>query len=367
MSALQDFESVEYRLEGDPASPTLVWIPHEKRHGPDYLKIDLGMYASAGGDVAFAIYGKHTRTWLNSLGAEWRNEVQLGGETFARTSLYQPLDPAHRFFVEPQAFAKKSWEDVFYQNDRFARYAFVDLAGQIDVGASFGKNAQARIGYLYDRRNINLNTGSPLLQLTEGDRIDAGLAVSGVYDSRDTAFNPTRGLAIALDYMRSDDSLGADQDWERAEMGVGIAVPLRRDVLWVTAAGGSDLGSNLPADRAFALGGPGSFPGYELGELRVGSYWTAGTGYLWKIKDIMSIRGQALYAGIRLEAGSTYDRIDGQDGEDIYGGSIYLTGRTLVGPLTVGLGGTSTDSWSLWVAVGRPIGRGTILEKGIFR
>ena len=34
MSALQDFESVEYRLVGDPASPTLEWLPQEKRWGP---------------------------------------------------------------------------------------------------------------------------------------------------------------------------------------------------------------------------------------------------------------------------------------------------------------------------------------------
>jgi hypothetical protein len=39
----------------------------------------------------------------------------------------------------------------------------------------------------------------------------------------------------------------------------------------------------------------------------------------------------------------------------------------MVGPLTLGIGATSTDSWSLWVAVGRPIGHGTILERGIFR
>jgi hypothetical protein len=35
--------------------------------------------------------------------------------------------------------------------------------------------------------------------------------------------------------------------------------------------------------------------------------------------------------------------------------------------LTVGLGGTTTDAWSLWIAVGRPVGHGTILEHGIFR
>jgi NTE family protein len=93
MSALQDFESVEYRLTGDPASPTLEWLPQEKRWGPDYLKFDLGLYGSAGGDLAFALYAKHTRTWMNSLGAEWRNELQLGYENMIS---YQLLSAAGR-------------------------------------------------------------------------------------------------------------------------------------------------------------------------------------------------------------------------------------------------------------------------------
>jgi hypothetical protein len=87
----------------------------------------------------------------------------------------------------------------------------------------------------------------------------------------------------------------------------------------------------------------------------------------------MSIRGQALYAGVRLEAGQVFGRLEslalpGFDYDKmIYGGSLYITGRTQAGPLTVGVGTTSTDSWSLWIAVGRPIGNGTILERGIFR
>ena len=45
---------------------------------------------------------------------------------------------------------------------------------------------------------------------------------------------------------------------------------------------------------------------------------------------------------------------------------MYLTGRTPVGPLTVGVGATTTDSWSLWVAVGRP-SPGHDPREGIFR
>ena len=66
-----------------------------------------------------------------------------------------------------------------------------------------------------------------------------------------------------------------------------MAVPLRRDVLWLTLAGGSDLDSDLPGDRAFSVGGPDSFPGFEQGELRVDGYWLASTSYLWRVKDLL--------------------------------------------------------------------------------
>ena len=365
MSALQDFESVEYRLEGDAKEPALVWLPKEKRWGPDYLKMDLGVYASEGGDLGFAVYAKHTRKWINSLGAEWRNQIQLGSETQFSTSFYQPLTISQVFFVEPSAGFYRTLEDVFDDGERIATYEFNNLGGGIDLGVNLSNQAQVRAGYIYRQRDVRVDTGAALLP--EGTENDAGLMVSATFDSRDTPFNATRGMALALEYLLSDDSLGASRDWERVEMGLGMAVPVRKDIVWITVAGGSDLGSDLPADRAFMLGGPGSFPGFELGELRANQYWTASGSYLWQVKDIMSIRGQALYAGFRLQAGETYQRLDLVDEGLIYGGSVYLTGRTQVGPLTVGIGTTSADSWSLWVAVGRPIGHGTILERGIFR
>jgi NTE family protein len=371
MATLQEFESVEYRLTGDPASPTLEWWPREKRWGPNYLEFDLGLYGSEDGDLGFVVYARHARTWLNSLGAEWRNELQLGYFNNLSTSFYQPLDVAQRFFVEPKLMWTRSWEDVFVDNERLARYRFGDLGAKADVGVNLGNNAQLRAGYLYTRRDVSVETGSTILP--EGKRNDAGLTATATFDSRDTPFNPTRGIAAAMEYAYMDDSLGGDIDWERLELGIGMAVPVRNDVVWMTLAGGTDLDSEMPLDRYFMLGGPGSFPGFELGELRLTDYWTASGSYLWKVKDIMTIRGQALYAGLRLEAGQIFGRLESEispdfdDEEMIYGGSVYLAGRTQAGPLTVGLGFTTNDSWSLWIAVGRPIGNGTILERGIFR
>jgi len=365
MSALQDFDSVGYRLDGDRQSPTLTWLPHEKDWGPNYLTFDIGAYASQDGDLRFALYGRHVRTWVNSLGAQWRNEAQVGGQTLLSTSFFQPLDVAQRVFVEPRVFYSRSIEDVFREDERIARYEFQDLGARFDAGVNVGNNAQARIGYVYDSRKVDVDIGSPLLP--EITPVDAGMAATLEFDSRDTAFSPTRGLVAALEYFQAARSLGADRDWERVELGIGAALPLRRDVLWLTLAGGTDLGDDLPADRMFALGGPGSFPGLEVGELRVGKYWTANTSYLWKIKDVMTVRNLALYFGTGLSVGGIDDRLDGGETGEIYGGSVFLTGRTRIGPLTVGLGATTTDSWSLWLSVGRPVGNGTILDKGLFR
>ena len=365
ISALQDFDSVSYRLDGDRASPTLTWLPQEKKIGPNYLRVDLGVYASREGDLSFSLYGRHVRTWVNSLGAQWYNEVQLGGETLLSSGFYQPLDVARRFFVEPRIVFSRSLEDVFVDDERVARYEFKDFIGELNLGTNVGRYGQARVGYMYDERDVDVDIGIPLLP--EDKPVDAGMHVLAEFDSRDTAFNPTRGLAMALEYLQSDESMGGDRDWEKAEIGIGMALPLRRDVLWLTLAGGSDLDSDLPGDRAFSVGGPESFAGFEQGELRVREYWLASTSYLWRVKDMLTIKNHSLYLGVGLTGGEVFDRLDGGEDGELYGGSVFLTGRTMFGPLTVGLGTTSTESWSLWLSVGRPVGHGTILERGVFR
>jgi NTE family protein len=371
MSTVDDLETVGYRLDGDPKNPTLVWLPKEKSWGPNYLKFDLGLYASQQGDNGFVIYAKQERRWLNDLGLQWRNELQLGYNNLFSSSLYQPLDVAQRTFVEPKVFATQDWEYIYFEGERIANYLFQDVGGEVDFGLNFGHTAQLRAGYLYADRKVEVDTGSTLLPNLK--TVDAGLVVMGTWDTRDSAFAPTRGVAAALEYYDASDSLGSERDWRRIEAGARLALPVRSDVIWLAAAGGSNLGSDLPVDRYFTIGGPGSFPGLQLAEYRAPEYWTVSGSYLWKLADLQTVRGEAIYLGGQLQTGEIANWVvDDQVLSEpvmkpIYGGSVYLVGRTPVGPLTLGLGGTSTNAWSVWLTVGRPIGQGTILERGIFR
>jgi hypothetical protein len=149
-------------------------------------------------------------------------------------------------------------------------------------------------------------------------------------------------------------------------MGFGVAVPFRSNIWWITAAGGSGLGGNLPPTASSRWAGR-QFPGLRAQR--------NARGRLLEHRHQLSVEREGRAAAQESRAvcrrargrRAVYDRFDQEDAPGIYGGSFFLTGRTMVGPLTVGVGATSTDSWSVWLSIGRPVGHGTILERGIFR
>jgi NTE family protein len=364
LAVLDDLDSVEYRFEGNPDSPVLVWEPREKQIGPDVLRPSLGIYAGGSGELRFELEVQYVRRWLNRYGGQWRNRVQLGTSSLFATSLYQPLDTSQIFFVEPGGLYGRSIEDIYNNYSRVAQYFFNDLGGELNLGVNLGSNSQLRAGYWADRRRIEVDTGISLLPT--GDHTDAGLFGRAFFDNRDSSTFASRGTAAEIQYFRSDNGLGADRQWETLEAAARQVVRAGVTTLWLTAAGGTDLGSTLPADRAFSLGGPQSFPGYAPGEVRARDYWTVQGNVLWRIADILPILNQALYGGLGVEAGHVRDRIDSVADGDLYGISGYIGGRTPVGTITIGVG-KATGAWAGWVTIGTPVGSGSILDQPIFR
>jgi NTE family protein len=372
MSALDNIDTVSYRLEGDPANPTLVWMPVEASVGPDVLRPALGLYASQAGDFKFLVGAQYVKYWMNSRGAQWRNNVQIGYESLFTTSWYQPFDVAQRWFVEPGLFADRTFEDVYVDSDRVAEYSFIDVGGHLDFGVNLGDSAQARVGYLSTNRRAEVQTGIQNLpqvdkRIPDVDSRDAGILFDAIYDSRDTSTYALHGVAAELQYFQSSDSMGADRNWNRIEGGLRSAVPFASSAMWISVAGGTSFGDDqLPPDRAFALGGPRTLPAYQYDELRTRSYWLVDVSMLWRVMDIVEVKNLAIYAGFGLQAAGLYDRVDRVPDGGVYSASAYLGGPTPLGSITLG-GGYSPDSWGVWLSLGRPIGSGSILDEGLFR
>ncbi len=366
MSALEDLESVSYRIEGELDNATLVWMPKEISIGADVLRPSLGVFADGGGDLKFQVGVQHVRHWLNDRGGQWRNNFQIGYESLLSTSLYQPLDFSQRIFVEPGLFASRTAEDLYSDGDRIATYRFVDYGGRLDFGWNATQDAQFRVGYFASQRSAKVQTG--VEELPYDRAVDAGLVASARYDSRDAYTFATHGLSAAVEYQQMEDSLGSDRNWKRLEAGLRRAIPIGDDLVWISVAGGTDLGDGLPGDRLFSLGGPRTLPAFQYDQLRVSEYWLAEASYIWRLKDLVPIKNQAIYGGFGIQAAGIDGRLDElvNDEDEIFGASAYLAGPTPIGTFTLGLAGTA-DEWSVWLSIGRPIGKGSILDDGQFR
>lgn len=359
--ALGDFERVDYHLSGSDEARELEILPVEKSWGPDFLRLNLGASTDSAADILGILRFDHTRTWINDRGGQWHNVVQIGGQSLVGTDFYQPLDVRQRFFVQPIAHVESNREDLYDDGDRVARYFVRQWYFQFDGGMNIGTRAQIRLGLRRGQHEVDLDTG--LSTFPEQDLLtDTSFRFHGTYDSRDSVALPTRGLFASTRYVHGDDGGAGEFDYDLIEGVVQQAFNFRGNSLTVIGGGGRALSGVLPVTEDIELGGIRSFPGLRPGELRGNSYWYSGVIYRWRLGDAQSLFDQALYAGLRLQAGEMHERIDGVDDGTLYGLSGSISGRTPVGPFELSLGFVDNGSRLLQFTIGRPVSEGSILD-----
>ncbi|NJD32145.1 MAG: hypothetical protein FIB04_09690 [Gammaproteobacteria bacterium] len=359
--ALGDFETVQYSLDGAPAEPTLVVQVNEKATGPNVLRFDLGLYMGTDSNTAFALGADYRRTWINAQGGEFHGAAVIGRTSAVNLSVYQPLDVAHRWFVEPGTTAQSAIQDIYVEGNSVAAYQFNKAYGFLDAGRVFGTRAELRAGLRAGGQSVTREIALPTL-----DEIDwegyGGFSLRYTYDDRDTAGMPHSGLLARAEYFESQGWLGAARDYKRTEGLLSYALPVGSSVAYLRAAGGASLNTSLPEYDAFMLGGPLSFPGFGIGELRGEGYWVASATYLKKIAQISDLFGQALYLGASVTAGDMNGQFDYPGAGPMYSGAVLIGGRTPLGPLTLSLAVTSESDWQAVFSLGRPIIEHTIMD-----
>jgi len=338
--ALGDFEQVGYELTGPQDARVLEIRPVEKSYGPNIFRAELGLYGQTNGELMGVIGAQHALSWVNSLGGEWRNALQVGRTSLATTNFYQPLDVQQRFFVQPILMIESNLQDIYDDGSREARYFMREAYGEVDLGANIGTYAQLRTGVQSGWIDATRDTGLSLL---------VGLPTSGTY--------------MNVSFRDSGSWLSGEQEYTMAEGVIATAFPLRGNTLNFLAAGGKELAGDLPVTRDFLLGGIRSFPGLYVNELRGTAYWVATANYRQKVGEILSLFNQSLYAGVRLQAGRMGGSRDGVNQGTLYGISGGISGRTPIGAFNVSLGYVDNDSWALQFAIGAPVPEGSVLDE----
>ena len=349
-----DFEHVNYRIIEEPGKRVLAVDAVEKSWGPNYLRFGLGFSSDFKGDNFFNLLTSYRRTWINSLGAEWRNDLQVGQTASFASEFYQPLDAQQYFFVAPRVELQRRVVDLFQGDRRFATYDVRYARAGFDVGGQLTRYGELRLGVLAGTLEASLNTGPAELAPPAG-RIEQG-AFTGrlIFDQLDSAIFPRSGAAASAHVFASSASLGADDPYTKWDADGVAAWSFGDHTFNFGVKAGGKLGNDaLPRYDLFQWGGFLQQSGYSTGALVTDHFTFARLLYYNKFIRQRLLEG--VYAGFSLEAGKYgTPLVPGSPTGFLKSASVFLGADTPVGPLYFGYGRAADHNSSFYLFLGRP-------------
>ena len=348
-----DFESVDYHITQEPGRRVMVIEPREKDWGPDYLRFGLGLATDFQGENNFNILVQYRRTWLNRLGGEWLNEVQVGQRTFFATEFLQPVEERGRWFVAPHFKTGQELRGVFVGDDRAGEYQTKETRGGLDGGAFLGTWGEARLGAVWRKIDASPETGASFLPTTK--ETTAGLRGLLFVDQLDNAWFARRGYRFGAAGYAADEGFGSDRDYQRLTGELTAVKSWGAHTVNFNLSGGTDFNSDMPQYEAFTLGGPLRLSGYRIDQFAGRRYSFGRLMYYNRALPLPDILGSGVFVGGSIEAGQMKNRADERPFPGtIWSGSVFLAASTFAGPAYFGFGLAENGHYSLYLLLGVP-------------
>ena len=349
-----DFEHIGYRIVDEDGKRVLVMDAAEKSWGPNYLRLGLGLATDFQSEAYFNVHASYRRTWVNSLGAEWLTNLQVGRFNAFMSEFYQPLTLGGIFFVAPRVEATLAPTDVYDANRRLARINVTQERLAFDLGAQVMSYGEARIGIQKGQARGRLQTGT--VDFTGGiDQVREGAYTGHLFfDRLDSVSFPHSGWDFESLLYASRPSLGARDTYTKWYSGADFAHSFGDHTFLLGGiVGGHAGGDKLPLYDLFAWGGFLRGSGYRSGALSGDRIQFGRLLYYQKLVRQTLLEG--VYAGFSVEA----LKIGGPLAPDtptgwIKAGSVYLGVDTILGPIYLGYGQASGGFRSFYFYLGRP-------------
>ena len=338
---LDTFERVDFHLEKKDGKTGLIFDPVEKSWGPTYLRFSLSLADDFKGNNSYTIGGRITRTEINSLGAEWRNQLQIGDLPRVFSEFYQPLDYGTRYFVAPRVDYREWNANVFDSNSGnvIAEYRIKGLLGGLDIGRQFGNWGEFRLGIFRAYGATRLNVGDPSLWPTESFN-EGGITSSFAYNTLDNFNFPLKGAAGGAKVISGIPELGSDNKFSGIDIGGMVAKTWGKITVIPKVLYSGVVDGDGEIQNAYTIGGflnlsgfrPDELSGQHIGLAEIICYRNMGNVGLGDFRT-------DLYLGFSAEAGNAWqNRSDVTLSSLIYAGSVFVGANTFIGPAYLAYG-----------------------------
>lgn len=349
-----NFSSVTYRFDPGPNGTELLVIePKEKRAGYSSLLFGGSVQTNFSDDSTYNLLFAHSWHLLNTWGAEWRNEVQIGEDQRLRSEFYQPLGAGSLWFLQPSVEYLREPFDVYVNDEREARRRNDTLEIDLMLGMELKRWGYAGVSVGWLKHDSNREIGAA--DEAEDRSFSAPyIGTSLLWDTLDNINFPTTGMRVSFTGKYSEHKAGDAQARHSYQLEALLPYSIGP---WTFVANGEIGRSSMT--NTFSLGGAQRLSGSPYGR------WTGSRleyGRVSLARDMSaqfkSLLKQPVWVGASLEAGRAWNPSDPSNWESSENdwkraASIYIGVDSIVGPLYLSYGRTFGEDDALYFLWGR--------------
>jgi NTE family protein len=327
------YDSAGYRLVEKDGQPGLLVDVVEKNYAPPMFQTAFEVDGSQSGNVDFTTGTRFTFMDVAGFRSEWRTDLLIGNTYGIQTELFRPFRAESRWFFAPHADASDTTFPIYAKNDPLADYRIYRTNIGGDIGYSFGRFSELRVGYEVGSLNTKLRLGSPEIPSVEGRVGQTRLHY--LLDHTDDPVIPRRGFSAETNFRWFDQSPGANGAFPSMDLKLGYFQPIARPAsLFLESEGGTTFGSTATGVPQFFLGGPERLGAYGQNEIHGNQYYLVRAGFLRDLLILPPFLGKKVYAVGAYEMGKMYGVTNASEfPNDVAAGFLA---ETAIGPFFIG-------------------------------
>jgi len=340
VAGTDQYEFISYRPVQRPGGESGLLIgARPKSYGPPFLAVGLDL--SNVDSTAFSVNLRGRITAYNVLTprSELRLDLALGTQQVAATEMVFPIG-RRGLFVSPRAYFSRVPRNAFDDDRIVGEYRIKRTGAGLDLGWTFTRRTELRVGYDAADVRGRVRVGSPGLPEVQGGENAARLLFT--FDDQSSPVIPTRGLYLRTDVRRYfhaaevvgvSNVLSPDQFWRGDVVASWFRRIRHEDRLFLAGGAGTAFGDR-PIVNDFDLGGPLRLGAFDNDELHGSKYVLIDSGYLKHMGRLPDVLGGNIFVGGWLENGTAYDRWSTADWHTNV--SVGVIAESLIGPIFVG-------------------------------
>jgi len=355
-----NFESVDYKFIEVSSGYDLQLSARRNSWGPNYLRFGLNLEDDFNGQSQYNVAARFVLADINSLGAEWVWDLQIGSKPKIYSEIYFPFSELNKFFLLPQASFEMRNVPLLLGQRTIAEYRLSATEYGLDLGREFSNWGELRGGLHRAVGHTRLRLGDPVLQGAEFDVREYFARFS--YDHLDNRNFPRHGQSLVMEWRGQRRALGSNEDTNVANFDWLLARSWGRDTAIFWSSFGTNFGSQYDSDsdasnvRAlFSLGGFMSLSGLARDSISGQQYAIARALYYRQIgRGGEGFLELPTYAGASFEIGNVWDQRRNISFNSVRKqGSVFFGFDTLLGPVYLGSGFGEGGDAAFYLFLGR--------------